>query len=763
MNFARHNINNANKNLTEAMETDSITKRVVEDVAEETAQKIKQEEVEEEEEEEEEERKEAIKSPSYATTTRARAPAESDSTAAATVRITTAGRSNGRTTTTTFTEDEVAEDEAEAEDKANLTGEAEADRTKEAEAANKESRIIREETTRKTNEENERENKEEIREQFGFCADPSLSTWENCRSYVRQMPITAFEALRMRNKTYHNYCKTAPRRVQSILGGLGLKFCVKPTKPSQKSFTTLCDKLDNQVRRIAYFNGRDDTDDGNYNPSLYIPSNWKPPQGDEEIKDALATLRRHIQSDSRRYTKRTLSNITPYQGRLIDALTNNDEMIIIEADKNLGAAIMLRAPRDQRALKQQRSLQTTHQGQSASRAGAAGLPVSDHGDLGGLHVGNYLLRSSQIRYVDPDVRTQPTNFLTVYRRYTWNLDGRYSWQLFKQDVNDFGILTWEIDELSTSVDFLDLTISITQDGRLTTKTYQKAMNLYQYIPPHSAHPPGMMKGIVYGFESPHETGSGDGMADVDNLVTVRGGGLTVRQVGGSGHAAWYQGARPGRRKPYEEIYEQAGCGVPTVANEAVKLTCAQEAHKRQCVKVVDCPGAFLKADLDDHVVIVFRGRLTEFMAEVAPKLYHKYIILGKNGAPLLYVKLQMALYGLLQSALMFYKKLVEDLTANGFKLNPATAGRPSLQDLHFLTKTALTHFITPRPSWDFCAFDHALTLTQRRHFSRQGCANRMRTGGLTRCIASMRTAKVIRGSSCHWAREQPRGLVEKEN
>ena len=74
-----------------------------------------------------------------------------------------------------------------------------------------------------------------------------------------------------------------------------------------------------------------------------------------------------------------------------------------------------------------------------------------------------------------------------------------AWESFKRDVNKFGILTWEIDEPSTSVDFLDLTISITQDGRLTTKTFQKAMNLYQYIPPHSAHPPGMMKGIVYGL------------------------------------------------------------------------------------------------------------------------------------------------------------------------------------------------------------------------------------------------------------------------
>ena len=122
--------------------------------------------------------------------------------------------------------------------------------------------------------------------------------------------------------------------------------------------------------------------------------------------------------------------------------------------------------------------------------------------------------------------------------------------------------------------------------------------------------------------------------------------------------------------PMRKYMSKHDAASPTVANEAVKLTCAQEAHERRCVKVVDCPGAFLKADLDDHVVMVFRGRLAELMAEVAPKLYRKYIILGKNGEPLLYVKLQKALYGLLQSALLFYKKLVEDLTADGFELNP---------------------------------------------------------------------------------------------
>ena len=66
---------------------------------------------------------------------------------------------------------------------------------------------------------------------------------------------------------------------------------------------------------------------------------------------------------------------------------------------------------------------------------------------------------------------------------------------FKADINNFGILKWKIDEPSLQVDYLDLTLQIV-DGHIQTKTYQKPINLYQYITPSSAHPPWMIQGII---------------------------------------------------------------------------------------------------------------------------------------------------------------------------------------------------------------------------------------------------------------------------
>jgi hypothetical protein len=107
-----------------------------------------------------------------------------------------------------------------------------------------------------------------------------------------------------------------------------------------------------------------------------------------------------------------------------------------------------------------------------------------------------------------------------------------------------------------------------------------------------------------------------------------------------------------------------------VALESVLITATKEAFEKREVAIVDVPDAYLTADMDEEICMCLRGRLVELMVKTAPEMYRKYIYVGPDNKPLLYVKLQKALYGCLRSALLFYLKLLKDQEGNGFKLNP---------------------------------------------------------------------------------------------
>ena len=70
------------------------------------------------------------------------------------------------------------------------------------------------------------------------------------------------------------------------------------------------------------------------------------------------------------------------------------------------------------------------------------------------------------------------------------------WDEFKQSMNAFPGLTWEFEDPSDKVNFMDLTITI-KNGHVSTSLFEKPLNLHLYIPPHSAHPPGLLPGIVH--------------------------------------------------------------------------------------------------------------------------------------------------------------------------------------------------------------------------------------------------------------------------
>ena len=71
------------------------------------------------------------------------------------------------------------------------------------------------------------------------------------------------------------------------------------------------------------------------------------------------------------------------------------------------------------------------------------------------------------------------------------------WHAFKKHMQEYHGLEWDFTPLSTSCNFMDLTISVTHN-HLTTTLFEKQQNLYLYIPPHSSHPTGMIHGLIHG-------------------------------------------------------------------------------------------------------------------------------------------------------------------------------------------------------------------------------------------------------------------------
>jgi hypothetical protein len=71
------------------------------------------------------------------------------------------------------------------------------------------------------------------------------------------------------------------------------------------------------------------------------------------------------------------------------------------------------------------------------------------------------------------------------------------WNDFKNEMQQWHGLHWTCESPSLSINFMDLTISVI-NGHLETTLYKKPQNLYLYRPPHSSHPSGIQRGLIFG-------------------------------------------------------------------------------------------------------------------------------------------------------------------------------------------------------------------------------------------------------------------------
>jgi hypothetical protein len=112
---------------------------------------------------------------------------------------------------------------------------------------------------------------------------------------------------------------------------------------------------------------------------------------------------------------------------------------------------------------------------------------------------------------------------------------------------------------------------------------------------------------------------------------------------------------------------------PTVATEAVLLTCIIDADEGRDVAVLDIPNAFIQTRVEDEKdmdIIKIRGILVDMLLDIAPDVYKPYITMDRKGLKQLIVQCQNAIYGSMMASLLYYNKFCKSLKSIGFQFNP---------------------------------------------------------------------------------------------
>jgi hypothetical protein len=111
---------------------------------------------------------------------------------------------------------------------------------------------------------------------------------------------------------------------------------------------------------------------------------------------------------------------------------------------------------------------------------------------------------------------------------------------------------------------------------------------------------------------------------------------------------------------------------PTVATEAVLLTCIIDADEGRDVAVIDIPNAFIQTKIEDEkdmAIIKIRGILVDMLLDIAPDVYKPFVTTDRKGVKQLIVQCLNAIYGTMMASLLYYRKFCTSLLSKGFVFN----------------------------------------------------------------------------------------------
>ena len=133
-------------------------------------------------------------------------------------------------------------------------------------------------------------------------------------------------------------------------------------------------------------------------------------------------------------------------------------------------------------------------------------------------------------------------------------------------------------------------------------------------------------------------------------------------------------------KPTREWLSREESASPTASLEGIFITGVIDAKEERDVMSADIPNAFIQAMVppkkteegEERVVMRVTGPLVDVLVKIAPEIYAKHVVV-ENGKRVLYVIVLRAIYGMLISALLWYRTFRKDLESIGFKFNPYDA------------------------------------------------------------------------------------------
>ena len=116
------------------------------------------------------------------------------------------------------------------------------------------------------------------------------------------------------------------------------------------------------------------------------------------------------------------------------------------------------------------------------------------------------------------------------------------------------------------------------------------------------------------------------------------------------------------------LYAKEETASPTISNDAMMMSLIIDAMEARDVAIADVKGAYLLADMKGFVLLKMSGESVDILCKVNSK-YRQFVV-EERGKKVIYLRLLKALYGCVQSALLWYQLITSKLVEMGFELNP---------------------------------------------------------------------------------------------